>query len=189
MSEFINLLLQFGNLSQQQIELIKDKSKNLKLEKGDHFWEIGKNSTYVGFVREGILRVYNDNDKGDEITHYFVEKNHWLSDWDHPDKSSTPIANLQAITKCSFIVFSKKDWNGLLQSVAELNDIIQKIIIRHKSEKLQRRSSLITEDTTERYLSFLEHYPNMVNRIPLSYVASYLGMKQPSLSRVRKSIR
>jgi CRP-like cAMP-binding protein len=189
MSEFINFLLQFGNLSQQQIELIKDKSKNLELEKGDYFWETGKNSKHVGFVREGILRVYYDNDKGDEITHYFVEENHWLSDWDNPDKSTTPIANLQAITKCSFIAFSKKDWNGLLQSVVGLNDIIQKIIIRHKSEKLERRSSLIARNTTERYLSFMEHYPNMVNRIPLSYVASYLGMKQPSLSRVRKNIR
>jgi len=189
MSEFLNLLLQFGNLSQQDIELIKDKSKNLEFEKGDYFWETGKISKYVGFVREGILRVYYENDKGDEITHYFVEKNHWLSDWDNSDKSSTPIANLQAITNCSFIVFSKKDWNGLLQSVAGLNDIIQKIIIRHKSVKLERRSSLIARNTTERYLSFMKHYPNMVNRIPLSYVASYLGMKQPSLSRVRKSIR
>jgi CRP-like cAMP-binding protein len=170
MSEFINFLLQFGNLSQQQIELIKDKSKNLELEKGDYFWETGKNSKHVGFVREGILRVYYDNDKGDEITHYFVEENHWLSDWDNPDKSTN-------------------DWNGLLQSVVGLNDIIQKIIIRHKSEKLERRSSLIARNTTERYLSFMEHYPNMVNRIPLSYVASYLGMKQPSLSRVRKNIR
>ena len=189
MSEFINFLLQFGNLNQHQIELIKDKSKILELEKGDYFWETGKNSRYVGFVRMGILRVYYDNDKGNEITHYFVEEKHWLSDWDHPDKSSTPAANLQAITNCSFIVFSKEDWNGLLQTVVGLNDIIQKIIIRHKSVKLDRRSSLISEDSTERYLSFLKRYPNMVNRIPLSYVASYLGMKQQSLSRVRKNIR
>lgn len=189
MKEFIALLSQFGNLDQQQIQLIAGKSINLELKKGDYFWEAGKNSQYVGFVTTGILRVYYDSDKGNEITHYFVEENHWLSDWDNPDKSSTPIANLQAITICSFIAFRKTDWQELLQSVVGLNNIIQKIIIKHKSEKLERRSSLISEDTTERYLSFLKQYPNMVNRIPLSYVASYLGMKQPSLSRVRKSIR
>ncbi|SDF66822.1 cAMP-binding domain of CRP or a regulatory subunit of cAMP-dependent protein kinases [Pedobacter terrae] len=189
MKEFINFLLQFGNLSQPQIDLIKSKSIGLELKKGDCFWETGKASKHVGFMTSGILRVYYNNDLGDEITHYFVEENHWLSDWDNPDQPLMPVANLQAITECSFVAFSKKDWNALLQAVVGLNDIIQRIIIKHKSTKLERRSPLITENTTARYLSFLEQYPNMVNRIPLSYVASYLGMKQQSLSRVRKSIR
>ncbi|UQB69803.1 Crp/Fnr family transcriptional regulator [Epilithonimonas zeae] len=189
MKEFTDFLSQFGNLNRQQIELIGSKSITLKLNKNDHFWEMGKASKYVGFVKSGILRVYYNNDKGDEVTHYLVEENHWLSDWDNQDQSVIPIANLQAITPCSFVAFLKKDWNLLLQSVDGLNDTIQKIIINHKSKKLERRSRLICEDTTERYLSFLEQYPNMVNRIPLSYVASYLGMKQPSLSRVRKNIR
>ncbi len=189
MKEFTDLLSQYGNLDQEQTDLMMSQLINLELRKGDHFWEMGKTSKYVGFVTSGILHVYFDNDKGDEITHYFVQENHWLSDWDHPDKNISPVANLQAITQCSLIAFLKKDWNGLLQSVPELNKIIQQIIIKHKSEKLERRSSLISEDTTKRYLSFLKQYPNMVNRIPLSYVASYLGMKQQSLSRVRKSIR
>jgi CRP-like cAMP-binding protein len=189
MKAFINFLLQIGVLNQQQIDLIISKSINIELKKGDFFWEAGKTSKYVGFITDGILRVYYYNDKGEEVTNYFVDENHWLSDWDNPDKSVTPIANLQAITHCSFIGFLKKDWNELLQAIFELNDIIQKIIIKHKSKKLERRSPLISEDTTERYLSFLEQYPNIVNRIPLSYVASYLGMKQQSLSRVRKNIR
>jgi len=185
----MDLLSQFGNLDQNQIELIASRSIDLELKRNDFFWETGKTSKYVGFVTNGILRVYYENDRGEEITHYFVEENHWLSDWENPDKSSTPIANLQAITNCSFIAFLKKDWQELLQSVDGLNEMIHKIIIKHKSEKLERRSSLISQNTTERYLSFLEDYPNMVNRIPLSYVATYLGMKQPSLSRVRKNIR
>ncbi|UZT99012.1 Crp/Fnr family transcriptional regulator [Chryseobacterium fluminis] len=189
MSEFINFLLQFGNIEQHHIELIASKSIELELKKGGYFWEAKKASKHVGFLKYGILRVYYDNDKGDEVTHYFVEENHWLSDWDNAGQSVTHTANLQAITPCSFVAFLKKDWSELLQSVDGLNEIIQKIIISHKSKKLERRSPLISEDTTERYLSFLETYPNMVNRIPLSYIASYLGMKQQSLSRVRKGIR
>lgn len=189
MKAFIYFLLQFGNLNQQQIDSIISKSINLELKKGGFFWEVEKTSKYVGFVTNGVLRVYYHNDRGDEITNYFIEENHWLSDWDNLGKTATHIANLQAITHCSLIVFLKEDWKQLSQSIVGLNDIIQKIIIKHKSKKLERRSPLISEDTTERYLSFLEQYPNIVNRIPLSYVASYLGMKQQSLSRVRKSIR
>ncbi|RZL29882.1 MAG: Crp/Fnr family transcriptional regulator, partial [Pedobacter sp.] len=48
---------------------------------------------------------------------------------------------------------------------------------------------LVVEDGTSRYLMFLEIYTNVVNRIPLSYVASYLGLTQSSLSRIRKNIK
>lgn len=189
MNKFIDFLLKFGNLNQQQKDLITSKGINLELTKGDYFWETGKTSKYVGFLISGILRVYYYNDKGEEVTNYFVEERHWLSDWDNPDGSAVPVANLQAITDCLFVAFTKKDWSELSESISGLDKIIDKVIIKHKSKKLERRSSLICENATERYLSFLEQYPTILNRIPLSYVASYLGMKQPSLSRVRKSIR
>ena len=47
----------------------------------------------------------------------------------------------------------------------------------------------MSENATERYLSFLEQFPQLVNRVPLSYIASYLGITQQSLSRIRKNIR
>ncbi|WP_445430793.1 hypothetical protein [Chryseobacterium indoltheticum] len=54
---------------------------------------------------------------------------------------------------------------------------------------MDRRSPLVSEDATTRYLSFLEKFPKVANRVPLSYVASYLGITQQSLSRIRKNIR
>jgi hypothetical protein len=48
---------------------------------------------------------------------------------------------------------------------------------------------MMSEDATERYRSFLEKFSGLVNRIPLSYLASYLGITQSSLSRIRKNIR
>ena len=67
---------------------------------------------------------------------------------------------------------------------AIVNKIVQKALI----EKLDRRSPLVEQDATTRYLNFLEKFPKITNRIPLSYLASYLGITQSSLSRIRKSI-
>nr|WP_313790050.1 hypothetical protein [Allomuricauda abyssi] len=53
---------------------------------------------------------------------------------------------------------------------------------------MERRSPLIEQDAKTRYLEFMQKFPNLVNRIPLSYIASYLGITQSTLSRVRKSI-
>jgi hypothetical protein len=56
------------------------------------------------------------------------------------------------------------------------------------ADKVNKISSMMAEDATERYLSFFENFPKLANRIPLSYLASYLGITQSSLSRIRKNI-
>jgi len=76
-----------------------------------------------------------------------------------------------------------------LDTIIGWEAIVHKIISKALIQKVERRSPLVTEDATERYLKFLEIYPNVVNRVPLSYVASYLGITQSSLSRIRKNIQ
>jgi CRP-like cAMP-binding protein len=87
------------------------------------------------------------------------------------------------------IVFSKKDWTFLLNTIVGWEAIVHKIISRALMQKVERRSPLISEDASTRYAMFLKIYPNVVNRIPLSYVASYLGITQSSLSRIRKNTK
>jgi hypothetical protein len=55
-------------------------------------------------------------------------------------------------------------------------------------EKVNRISPMLAEDATTRYLNFLKQFPELANRIPLSLLASYLGITQSSLSRIRKNI-
>jgi len=53
---------------------------------------------------------------------------------------------------------------------------------------IRRRSELVSQDGTERYLEFIQKFPTLVNRVPLSFIASYLSVTQSSLSRIRKNI-
>ena len=105
------------------------------------------------------------------------------------DKFYTPSEYLQAIEDCKMVVFPKQDWKEISEIIIGWDNIIQKIIAKHHTEKIRKRSDLISQDATERYLGFLEKFPTLANRIPLSYIASYLGMTASSLSRIRKNIR
>jgi len=87
------------------------------------------------------------------------------------------------------LVFSKKDWDEILNTILDWDKIAAKITHKCLTEAMDRRSPLVSEDGTTRYLSFLEKYPMLINRVPLSLVASYLGVTQQSLSRIRKNIR
>ena len=105
------------------------------------------------------------------------------------DEVYTPSGYLSAITDCKMVVFSKQDWKEITETVIGWDTIIQKIISKYHSEKIARRSGLVSQDATTRYLDFIEKFPALVNRVPLSFIASYLGITQSSLSRIRKKIR
>lgn len=185
MNAFINYVLQFGQLNQQQIEMISRKAKALELPKEAYFSEAGKVLKQVGFITEGIVRVCYYNNKGEEITKIFIEENHLLLDTRNLPSSEY----IQAVTDCKFIVFSMRDWEEISNTIVGWEHIIQKIITKALVQKLERVSPLVSQDATTRYLEFMEKYPNLANRIPLSYIASYLGITQSSLSRIRKNIR
>jgi CRP-like cAMP-binding protein len=150
MKELIDYFLKFGSLNQQQIELISSKAIELNLRRDEYYLEAGKIARQFGFILDGIARVCYYNNKGEEITKYFIEENNILVNLDSFD-----------------------------------NEITSKALLK----KIERISPLVAEDATTRYLKFIEIYPSLANRIPLSYIASYLGITQSSLSRIRKNIR
>lgn len=189
MEKFIEYILQFGNLNKQQIDLIKSKAGEIELRRDDYYWEAGKTVRQIGFLTDGVLRVYYYNNKSEEITRYFIDENHLILSGSTIDEIYTPSEYLSAITDCRLVVFSKHDWKEISETIIGWDNILQKIISKYHSEKMARRSELVSQDGTERYLDFIQKFPTLVNRVPLSFIASYLGITQSSLSRIRKNIR
>lgn len=189
MEKLIEYILHFGNLNQQQIDFIKSKATELELKKDDYFSEAGKVPKYIGFVLEGVFRCCYYNNKGEEITHYFIDEYSFVSDQQKFEAQALSSEYIQAITDCKLLTFTKKDWDSLSNTIVDWDRIAAKITQKCLSDAMDRRSPLVSEDATTRYVSFLEKYPILINRIPLSYIASYLGITQQSLSRIRKNIR
>lgn len=188
MEEFVNYILQFGNLNSQQVELILSKAETIKLRKDEYFSEAGKIPRYVGFLLKGVTRFCYYNNKSEEITHSFVEENNFVSDQQRFEAQMVASEYIQAITDCELLVFSKKNWDEIGNTIVGWKDMENLIVKNCLMKALERRSPLVSEDATTRYLSFISQFPGLVNRVPLSQVASYLGITQQSLSRIRKNI-
>jgi CRP-like cAMP-binding protein len=189
MEEFIEYILQFGNLNKQQIDLITKKVTETTLRKDEYFSEAGKIPRQIGFILEGVFRFCYYNNKGEEITDYLIDENNFISDHQNFEAGMVATEYVQAVTDCRLLVFSKQDWDDLLNTIVGWDAIVSKIVQKCLVEKIDRRSPLVSEDATSRYLSFINKFPSLVNRVPLSYIASYLGITQQSLSRIRKNIR
>ena len=189
MEQMINYLLQFGQLNQQQIDLIKSKAEIRTIKKDAYYHEAGKIVREVIFLTEGIMRICYYNNKGIEITKYFFDENHFIADVNSLNLGIPTVEYIQAVTDCEYIVLSKKDLEELSMTIIGWDAIIAKITTKGLADKVNRISPMMADDAKERYLRFLASFPALANRIPLSYLASYIGITQSSLSRIRKSIR
>ena len=188
METLINYLLQFGNLNKQQIDFIKSKVVFKEIKKEEYYQEAGKTPREIIFLTEGIMRVCYYSNKGDEVTKYFFDENNFVADIISYNQSIPATEYIQAVTDCRYIALSKETMNELSMTIIEWDKIIAKITAKALAEKVNKISPMMAEDATERYLSFFEKFPALANRIPLSYLASYLGITQSSLSRIRKNI-
>ena len=191
MDALISYLLQFGSLNKQQIELIKSKAVFKEIKKDTYYHEAGKILHEVIFLTEGIMRICYYNNKGDEVTKYFIDENNFLADVNNFNQEiSIPSSEyIQAITDCKYIVLSKSAMKELSMTVIGWDAITSKILTKGLANKINRISPMLAEDAKERYIKFLEDFPTLANRIPLSYLASYIGITQSSLSRIRKNMR
>ena len=189
METLINYLLQFGHLNQQQIDLVKSKCVIREIKKDEYYQEAGKIPREVIFLTEGIFRICYFNHKGDDITKYFIDENHFVVDINCYNQNIPSSEYAHALTDCKYIVLSKEAMKELSMTIIVWDEIISKITSKGLAEKVNKISIMMAEDATERYLNFFKNFPGLANRIPLSYLASYLGITQSSLSRIRKNIR
>ena len=188
MKELIEYILQFGSLNKQQLGLVEKKITEVELQKDEYFSEAGKIPRQVGFIVEGVIRGCYYNNKGEEITRCFISENSLVVDYVNLEANSASSEYLQASTNCKLIVFSKQNWEELSHTIVGWDNIKNKMVQKCMFQK-SRKAPVISQDATTRYLEFMENYPSLINRIPLAYIASYLGVTQQSLSRIRKSVR
>lgn len=188
MDQLINYLLQFGHLNPQQIDLIKESIKPLEMEREAYFSEAGQIANKVAFVEEGILRVCYYNKDGVEITRYFIDENNFCVDLNsflHRIPSSEYI---QAIVPTKLLVFDRDSLRNLSNTIIGWDAIMAKVSNKALIEKVHRISPMMAENAKTRYLAFFERFPTLANRIPLNYLASYIGITKNSLSRIRNEL-
>ena len=188
MENLINYLLQFGDLNKQQLALVEKKVTIKTITKGEYFSEAGKTAKEVAFIMDGILRVLYYNKEGEEITRYFIDENNWAVDLNSFNMRLPSSEYIQAVLDCELAVFSRDALEELSNTIVQWDTIIAKVTNKALLEKVNRISPMMGEDAKTRYLEFMNRYPSMVNRIPLSYLASYIGITKSSLSRIRASL-
>ncbi|HAA17346.1 MAG TPA: Crp/Fnr family transcriptional regulator [Cytophagales bacterium] len=184
----IDYLLQFGTLNSRQIELIGSLVTHKQVPAGDYFLKAGQTSREVGFITEGICRVCYYDQEGNEITRYFLDEGHFVVDIQGFNLGIPSGEYIQAVTDGELLILSKAATEELSKTLLIWDELISKITAKAMAEKVTRVSWMMPMDATARYRYFLEHFPNLANRVPLQFIASYIGVTKSSLSRLRREL-
>jgi len=182
-------LQQFAQLPEADIQLADEFWHVRKIAKHDFFNFQNSVCRQVGFVLKGMFRVYYIDPKT-ELEHnlYFIPEHMFL----------TSLKGLLTRTTCPYLIEALEDAELL---VIDREDLQQLYPRSHSWERFgrilaeqyflfnqMRSESLLTQTAEERYIDLVENFPDILNRVSLGHISSYLGIKGPSLSRIRAQL-
>jgi CRP-like cAMP-binding protein len=158
--------------------------KKTELEKGSFLITEGKVCNHVWFLESGCLRgFYNLN--GKEISHWFGFENNFVTSFYSFISRQPCVENIQLIENCTLWAIAYEDLQGLYKkhpSVERLGRIMHERYYIMLEERFMRNHF---KESRERYENLMKHTPHILQRVPLGYIASYLGITQETLSRIR----
>jgi len=174
-------------LNQAEIDIVKSLFKEKFYKKGDYFLEEGRICKQVGFVAKGLVRYYINHD-GEEKIYDFSQENEFVCNYESFLTQVPSSKNIQALEDSIVFVISHADLQLFYANVRE-GERFGRIAIEAVFVKLlQDISSLYAETPELRYERFLKNHADLQQRISQYHIASFVGVKPQSLSRIRKRI-
>jgi len=172
-------------LSPAERDIVTSLFKEKSYKKGDFFLAEGQICKQVGFVAKGLLRYYINHD-GEEKTYAFSQENNYVCNYESflPQSPSSKI--IQALEDCEVLVISHADLQILYAGVREGERFGRMAIEAVFIQLLADISSFYIETPERRYERFRKNHPDLEQRISQYHIASYVGVKPQSLSRIRK---
>ena len=186
-NRLIEYLKLYHNIPGDDNDIIKSKLFCHDVSEGEYLLNEGEVCKKIFFVCRGVLRIVSQQRAGTEVTHYFLKENQFgvvLASFDNDTPSTESI---QAVCDSEIIVLHKTALLSLYQTLPYFRAMVNAITQKALLEKIHTRNFYLGCNAGMRYQKFLSREPEVALRAPLNMVASYLGVTQQSLSRIRRS--
>jgi len=141
---------------------------------------------YHNFIVSGFMRNYHVDNNVNEITNDLNEGSRFFTSYFHFMNRTIANENIQAITDCELLQISRDDVDIAASQGITQKDYTVQILNKRLEVNKQRAFDMANLTAEERYNKFVKENPNIIQNVPLGYIASYLGITQRHLSRLRK---
>jgi len=167
------------------IEVMVGEYEERHFDKNEYFLKQGRVSEAL-YLTGGFMRAYAFDREGNELTTNFFVPGSAVSEPASFFLRTESMENIQAITECQTYTISYDRMNKLFHSVPEFREFGREMLVKELVTLKQRTLAMIQKSAEERYAALINEVPEIFQRVQLKYIASYLGVTDTSLSRIRK---
>lgn len=158
------------------------------LHKQDFLLQAGKVSDDYVFLNEGLLRAFAQDTSGHDITTGFYTSGQVVFEVASFFQRTPSLESIQALTDCAGWALTHAELDALFHARPAFREFGRAVLVRGFAALKTRMLATITAPAAVRYESLLRAAPEVMQHAPLKHIASYLGITDTSLSRLRKTM-
>lgn len=186
-SHFLKTIFNEKNFKKEDLEIILNQYQRIEFAKNDFFIEENSTANFYYFMESGFARSYVIDLEGNDISTKFFSSMDIVIDWHSYFLKTKCRENIQAVTACVAWKITFENFMKLF-SIEAFREVGRTRLVNNYFELKNHSVSIIADPAKERYLNLLKSKPDIVQNVPLKQIATYLGVTDTSLSRIRKEI-
>lgn len=183
----MQVLNHFHPISNEAAVFLKKHVHPCSFRRGKLLLKAGDICGHVYFIKKGVVRGYIREGVRD-ITTWITAEGEMVTSISALDKQEPSKENMQALEDCEMLSISFTDLQSLYERYNECNITVRKLLQQYYMDAEGRAFIARLTNAENKYKLFLERYEHLANRVPLKYIASFLGITLETLSRVRKKL-
>ena len=175
-------------LSDREMDDFCSLFQNKTIRKKQFLLREGELCKFEGFVTKGLFRVFHIDNNGFEQVLYFAIENWWITDMDSFTNEKSSHLYIEALEDSEVLLISKKDKEFAYNNIPKIEKLFR-VMTQKTHIALQRRMiDNLSKTADQRYVDFIEKYPQLFQRLTNLQIAAYLGISHEFLSKIRKKI-
>lgn len=182
-----NNILEKISITDAEMELVARYFRSKSVRKRKDFNRLGDVCKDLAFVYKGSMRCYSIDDKGMEHISRFAFENYWLADLHSFFTNTVSAYTIEAMEDTELLVISNVDLDRIHLEVPIMERFFRKLFVNAYTFTLERLNNNVSQSVEVRYNNLLQSHPHLFQRIPLTYIASYLGTTPETISRIRRN--
>ena len=186
-NKFVNYFSNISPLSEAEANAIEENMVVRHFKKGNFLLKEGQISIDTYFIIEGCIREFTNIDGEEKTTNFFTEEQ-WVISINNFSSKTPSETNLVCVEDTTVSIGNEVQAQAMFKNFPRFETISRAIVEAEFAEQKKQLNSYITDSPEERYLKLLKSRPDIFQRVPQYHIASYLGVKPESLSRIRKRI-
>lgn len=186
-TKLIKYFSKFTELSDEEKKALTASMDIKEIKKGNYLVKAGQRNIDSYFILSGLIRQYKVKN-GDEITMDFYTEDQWIIHFTGFEENPVSENNLICEETSFVVVGNERKAQELFQQFPRLETISRMVMETVFAEKQKLLNSYLTETPEQRYLTLFRDRPDLLQRVPQYQIASYIGVKPESLSRIRKRL-